>query len=254
MLVWYTVVTALFRCPTSITELTESSPQVCKPYLTARSYVSPYLEPYYNTYAAPYVDEVRPYVDTLNGKVLSPSLKYGNQTYHTYGAPRVEQARVYGTQQWDTTLKPQLETARKQARKQYDASLAPQVDKVSALVGPYYSSGVDGITYTYDTYLLPAYAMSRPYGEKAYAVAHSVAVDTGLPYAQAAWTSTVVFADRTLWPRLRILYGENVEPQLIRIGERLGRYRDGRKLRAAMEESSRYVNLPSPTIVVYVGS
>lgn len=59
---------------------------------------------------------------------------------------------------------------------------------------------------------------------------------TGIPYARSAWASTLVLFDRTVWPQLRVIYGENIEPQLVRIGERLGRYRDGRKLKAAVDE------------------
>lgn len=73
--------------------------------------------------------------------------------------------------------------------------------------------------------------------EETYAFGHKLAVETGLPYAKSVLASTALFFDRTLWPKIRILYGENVEPQLVRIGERLGRYRDGRKLKAAMEDA-----------------
>jgi hypothetical protein len=44
---------------------------------------------------------------------------------------------------------------------------------------------------------------------------------------------------RTAWPKVRVLYGENVEPQLVRIGERLGRYRDGKAIRDAVDEVDR---------------
>jgi hypothetical protein len=47
------------------------------------------------------------------------------------------------------------------------------------------------------------------------------------------------FFERRIFPRIRLLYGENVEPQLVRIGERLGRYRDGRKLKAAVDDVDR---------------
>ena len=67
----------------------------------------------------------------------------------------------------------------------------------------------------------------------------SFVLDTGLPYTQWAWTSTAAFVNRTLWPRLTILYGENVEPQLVRISERLGRYRDGKKAKAVVESVAR---------------
>ena len=236
LLLWYTVVTALFRCPSSIVELTDESPRVCKPYLIARSHVAPYLNPYYDAYAAPYVGAARPYVKKFEQQVFTPSLKLGKQTYEMYGAPQVEKVRVYGQDQWVKVVKPQLDAAQAQAKTQYNASLAPQVSKASAAAAPYYTAGRENLLEIYDMYLLPAYVTSRPYAEKTYATGRDIAVKHVLPYSQSAWASTVVFIDRTLWPKLRVLYGQNVEPQLVRIGERLGRYRDGKKLKAAVEE------------------
>ena len=163
-------------------------------------------------------------------------MTYGQQNYHKYGAPRVDQARFYGQDKWEKVIKPQLDTAQLQAKQQYELNLAPHVSKASSAAAPYITNSRDSVSQVYAQRLLPAYESSRPYVEKTYAVGHKFAVEIGLPYAASAWTSTNVFLDRTIWPKLRILYGENVEPQLVRIGERLGRYRDGKKLKAAMDD------------------
>ena len=195
------------------------------------------MQPYYSHYVAPQVDKARPYVETLNREIYTPAFKYGKQTYDSYGAPKVEQIQEFGQEKWVNILKPQLDTAKVQAKKRYDSNLAPHVSKASAAAAPYYTSGRDSAAQIYSAHVLPAFEASRPYVEKTYAVSRQVLVDTGLPYAQSAWASTAVFFDRTLWPKLRILYGENVEPQLVRIGERLGRYRDGKRIRAVVEEA-----------------
>ena len=234
---WYTAITALFRCPSSIVELTDESPRLCQPYITVRSHVVPYLNPYYNTYAVPYVDAARPYVEKFDQKVFAPASKLGKQSYEKYGAPQIDKARGYGQEQWVKVVKPQLDAVQAQAKRQYDASLAPQVSKVSAAAAPYYTANRDNLVEIYDMYLLPAYVASRPYAEKTYATGRRIALNNVVPYSQSAWTSTILFVDRTLWPKLRVLYGQNVEPQLVRIGERLGRYRDGKKLKAAVEEA-----------------
>lgn len=148
----------------------------------------------------------------------------------------MRQASEYGQLQWEKTLKPTIDDAQTQARVQYDAHLAPYVDKAWAAVQPYYVKGRETSLHIYNTQLLPAYTISQPYLERTYSEIRDFTLQTGLPYAKSAWTSTVVLIDRTIWPRLRILYGENVEPQLVRIGERLGRYRDGKRLKAAMKD------------------
>ena len=201
-----------------------------------RSHIAPYLQPYYDSYAAPSVNKARPYVEKFDQELYTPSLAYVQQSYDVYGAPRLQRTREYGQEKWTNLVKPQIDIAQAKVKEQYDSNLAPQVNKAFAGAVPYYTFSRNSISEIYKTYVLPDLDASRPYAEKVYAFGHKLTVETGLPYAQSAWTSTVYFLDHTIWPKLRVLYGDNVEPQLVRIGERLGRYRDGRKLKALMEE------------------
>ena len=146
------------------------------------------------------------------------------------------QAKVYGQDQWKTKLRPRIDGAQVQAKQQYDKVVAPQIERLWAQVEPYYSTSCDRVAGVYYANIVPAYTVARPHVERVYTVVEKFAAETGIPYAKSGWAYTVVLFDRTIWPRLRILYGENVEPQLVRIGERLGRYRDGRKLKAAVED------------------
>ncbi len=205
----------------------------------------PYVEPYYNTYAAPYVDTVRPYVDKVDKQVVTPAVNLGKQSYHIYGAPRVEKTRQYGLQTWEKRVRPQIDTAAVKARQRYDASLAPHVKKASAFAEPYYTNAKTNVLHVYNSQLLPAYTFSLPYAQDAYNRAQNFALETALPNAQRSWSSSMVFMNRTVWPKLRVLYGKNVEPQLVRIGERLGRYRDGRKIKGVVEEVENSSSLSS---------
>ena len=212
---------------------------MCRPYLSVRSHVAPYVEPYYDIYVAPYVDRARPYVDKAHQQVYIPTMTHGAQFYNAYGAPNVDHALKFSQEKWEKILKPQVDTAQSKAKKQYDSNVAPRVDKASAAAAPYVTASRNNAYQVYHKHILPTYGSLRPYLEKAYAYTYMIVSETGLPYAHSAWSSTVVFCGRTLWPKLRILYGENVEPQLVRIGERLGRYRDGRKMQAVMENMDR---------------
>ena len=236
MLTWYSIITVLFRCPATPADLADNSPRICAPYLSARTAVSPYLEPYYTSYAAPYVDKASPYLSTLDERLVTPALTFGRRTYEAYGASQVQKAQGYGQQQWQNTLKPKIDVASASAQKQYNAKLGPHVKQAAKVVEPYYDLAKNNLWDVYDTHLLPAYTASLPYVLHAYGLSHNFAVTTGIPYAQWVWETVTVFIDRTVWPQLRILYGENVEPQLVRIGERLGRYRDGKRLKAAVDK------------------
>lgn len=253
-MIWYTLATALFRCPAKLDQLDDHSPKLCEPYLIARTYTDPYIRPYYNTYAEPYVAVVRPYVHTFNDKVYSPASGFAKNAYTTYGAPRVESAKEFGLAQWEQTIQPQLDSAYGEVVKAYDASLAPHVEKVSAAAGPYYTTARDNAMHIHENHVLPAYISSKPYAAKAYSSGSDIAFNVILPQAQKAWSSAVFFIDAELWPRLRGLYGENVEPQLVRIGERLSNYREGKKLSAMVEEVESSIAASTPTIDSIVAS
>ena len=216
-------------------KLTPTSSPICKPYLITRQHVSPYLSPYYDSYVQPYVQAARPYYDLVDARVVTPATTFGKQSYATYAAPRLDRARDYGQQRWERAVKPQLTAAQAQVKKQYDAAVAPHVEKASAAAAPYYSASRQNVVQAYHARVVPAYAASQPHLERVYGRAQSVVVEHVYPYAHGAWHAAAAFLHRRLWPRLRILYGENVEPQLQRISERLGRYGDGRKLRAAAD-------------------
>ena len=221
VVVWYSIVTLAFRCPNTSEELTDASPKLCTPSLQAKEFVYPYLEPYYLQYAQPYVEKAQPYVDQFNERVYTPGLA----KYQQYGAPRVSDAQKYSQEQWEKTIRPQLDVARLQAGKQYDASLAPHVKKVQDVVQPYYDQVMTSASDIWELEIQPVYRNSAPYAQKLYSQGQDFAVKTALPQAQSASNTAWTFWTRQIWPRMRVLYGENVEPQVNRITERLGRYK-----------------------------
>lgn len=233
---WYFIYTALFRCPSSTQNLTEGSSKVCKPYLVARDAVAPYVQPYYQQYAAAQVEKARPYYDRFHSRVYTPSVELGRQTYERYGASRVDQAWSYSNEQWSRLIKPQIDAAQTQVQDQYSSNVAPHVTKASEAAAPYYSAGKDSVVNAYDKHISPAYDTVLPYSQRTYSTVRNVLVNDAVPLLQSGWRSSAYFLKRIVWPRIRILYGENVEPQLLRIVERLGSYREGQKIKSAVAE------------------
>ncbi|KAI9665434.1 MAG: hypothetical protein M1829_005713 [Trizodia sp. TS-e1964] len=233
--IWYLIYTLLTVCPTSVENLSDESPSICKPYIAAQSHIKPYLQPYYDTYAANYVDTARPYLRKLDSHVISPAKSYAKFGYAVYGAPRVEKARIFGKQKWDEFLRPQIDQGLDRAKAEYIIWLAPHINSANQALQPYYNTAKESSRYVYFSFLLPAYESSIPHLENSYNIGYAFVVEHGIPYASWLWSTVVTFIERTLWPKARILYGQNVEPQLIRFGERLGRYRDQRKLEAVVK-------------------
>lgn len=230
---WYSILSILFRCPATLEECTDASPRICKPYFQLTHAVSPHVEPYYHAYAAPYLELARPYYETVDQRLLSPSWAYATK----HGSPRVAQAQAFGKEKWEKTLQPELVKYQALAQAKYGQTLAPHVNQLSATVAPYYEVARTNALQTYHDYLLPGYVFVQPYAQQGYTAASTFTTETAVPSAVWAWNKTLVFLDGTVWPHVRSLYTENVEPQLLKIGQRLGRY-NGNNTQKATEAIS----------------
>lgn len=219
---WYAIVTVLFRCPSTIQECDEASPAICTAYFKTKAAVLPHVEPYFEEYAAPYVEVVSPYVQVISNNVIAPTYA----VIERYGAPRAQQAKEFLAGHWATTGQPHVDRARKLANEQYERSLAPHVEQASQVLSPYYAIARTSAERTYEELLLPSYEFVRPYALTAYDAARTVTVEQVIPSTVWAFNTTYSFLDRNVWPHVKGIYAEQVEPQLLRIGQRLGRYRD----------------------------
>ncbi|KAK4861289.1 hypothetical protein LT330_004205 [Penicillium expansum] len=255
--IWYALVTPFLRCPSRLADLTETSPRVCKPYLIARSHVEPYVTPYYDIYAAPYIDQARPYVDqarpyveVFNQRVYTPASKVAKSGYEKYGAPALKQAQAYGIEQWQRQVTPRLQTAQNKVHQLYLAEVDPYVEQSVAFVSPYYQSANAVVLNVIQGHLVPFYARSRPFIGKAYSTSQGILTTHVLPGVQYTWSSAVYFANSSLWPHVTGLYSEQVEPQLVKIGQRLVSYREGKRLRAVIEDLDSSSTVQSVTSLI----
>jgi len=239
LLLWYVALTAIFRCPPSRVDLKVDSPKVCGPYLQLRDGLTPHTEPYYNAYLKPYVNQASPYMSKFNEQVYRPVSAFAKQQYGVYGAPRVARLWNYTEAKWVEVFEPQIEAGKEWVTVRYESTLSPYVSQVVAATEPYYDQLKAGLRDAYESTVaavVPAYEHALPVLQKAYDQGHHIVADLILPYIYWAETSIISFWNRKVWPQLVILYGENVEPQLMRITERLGRYKDGKKLEATIQE------------------
>ncbi|KAJ4010607.1 hypothetical protein NW752_005283 [Fusarium irregulare] len=222
---WAAILTVLFRCPSSLEECDETSPSICKPYFQLKNTVQPQVQPYYDHYAAPYVEIARPYYETAEKKVWQPTRAYAVQ----YGAPWVEKAREHTLAQWEKNGQPQLIKYQALARTHYDQSVGPYVNQAGEQLGPYYEIARTNGLQVYYEYLQPGYAYVHPYAVRGYDAASDFTKTTALPTAYWTYNKTYSFLDSNVWPHIRSVYAQSVEPQLVRIGERLGRYKNKSK-------------------------
>ncbi|CAJ2510298.1 Uu.00g061980.m01.CDS01 [Anthostomella pinea] len=222
LLTWYSIFTLLFRCPSTLDACTDKSPAICKPYFQVKQSVLPHVTPYYHTYAEPYVDRARPYYAAVDRAVVTPGRTFAVK----YGGPRVAQAQAFGQGQWEKNVQPQIAKYQSLAKGQYDQRVSPHVEKASDVVSPYYDIARTNALQTYHEFMLPAYLFVQPYAARGYDAAYAFTAKTAVPSTVWAWNKTYAFLDSAVWPHLRDVYVMKVEPQLVRIGERLGRYNE----------------------------
>jgi hypothetical protein len=76
---------------------------------------------------------------------------------------------------------------------------------------------------------VPAYQYVQPHLLDGYRATSAFTSSTVVPAFVWTWNKTYTFLDGTVGPQIRAVYVENVEPQLVKIGKRLGRYSTGKK-------------------------
>lgn len=231
---WYSILTILLRCPPTLDACTEASPKICKPYFQVKQAVLPHVTPYYDTYAAPYVDLAKPYYETVDRTFVTPARTYAVK----YGGPQVAKAQDMGLAHWEKTVQPQLLKYQALAKVHYDQSVAPHVEKATIVAEPYYELARTQAMQAYEDALLPAYYFVQPYALQGYDAASTFTVDTAVPSTIWAWNKTYVFLDSAVWPRVRNIYVKTVDPQVARIMERLGRHSQDKKAKASIVDDA----------------
>ena len=153
-------------------QINDSTPRVCQPYLQTRSYAAPYLDPYYETYVAPYIETVKPYTDRFEKQVYTPVSTFTKTQYAAHGAHRVEHARKFAEAQYDKSVRPEVQKGYDAVKAQYDLHLGHHVQKVSKAAAPYYDQIKASLVEIYQLTVLPAYETSLPYLRKAHTQGH----------------------------------------------------------------------------------
>ena len=207
--------------------------------MITRSYIDPHVDRYYQTYAAPYVDQARPYAVTFNDHIYRPASKFAKVGYEAYGAPSIAYVSEYGHEKWESVAVPQLKSIQSKAQTIYQENLDPYVQEAVTVVKPYTDAISNHATNIHEGYILPSYTRSKPFVIHAYSFSQDALSGTVMPMAQEGWTTLVVFVRSNLVPTITGLYGKNVEPQLVKISERLASYREGKKLRTVVDKFER---------------
>ncbi|KAK2743035.1 hypothetical protein FQN57_004991 [Myotisia sp. PD_48] len=252
LFIWYALFTAVFRCPSSISELGSDSSPLCRPYLSVRSHIEPHISPYYRHYGAPYVEVIQPYIHTFHDEIYTPVSKITKKGYNDFAAPTIQRAVESLDRRWYSVVSPHLEVARTRASDQYAQFIEPHLKSAQAIVGPPYRWVVNHGSILVESYLIPGYIRLRPVLEAGYSLLRDFMMNTVVPYNRKAFSAIISFLNSTVRTHVTKLYSKNVEPQLIKIGAKLATYRERRKSQITYDHASTIpsilttVDIPTP--------
>jgi len=251
LLFWYSLATVVFRCPHTTTQLNDDHPQLCAPYLQARSAIEPqirpHLEPLYTTYAAPYIHVVEPYASKAYSDVYLPASTTINNLYVHHVSPAIADTQTLALKQWKTHAEPHVGDLPKKWKihvqpyiddllQLYKLNVEPILTQARSNIGPSWEVVRKTTIKQYNSVLIPAYYKALPYASRTYAETYHYTSQYVLPLVRQGVKNVVMSGRRHIWSNIRILYGRHIEPQIAKIRVRLTGYIDGRRIQAAANE------------------
>ncbi|RKF59409.1 hypothetical protein OnM2_060015 [Erysiphe neolycopersici] len=234
---WYFIITGLY-CPSSLDSTPEDSPKACKVYFQITDLSIPIIRPYFDTYALPHLEPVLPYYVEAYKRVITPTLIFGRK----YGIPFVEKTIVLGKFFWVKFAQPRAEKLYEISYQYYRKNFGPYVDNANkAIIINYYTIQKIFLP-KYSNIILSYYDAIKPQIVKGYILAYNVITKNLYPCLKWTVANGEFFFVRTVQPKLKSLYGESVEPQLLKISERLDKYRNARKTKSVSSDVKREVS------------
>lgn len=202
-----------FRCP-SDSELTTDSPAVCHATVKLKELARPYLAPHVeHVLEQPYVIEAKKHLEKANADYIQPAYTdyvqpaytQLNEKYDQYGRPYALRAGEMASVAYDENMKPHVLKAKEQ--------LAPHVKSAQEAivsVEPQLLAARAKLEEVYAKEIKPRYEVAQPH------------LEAWIREAMRVMTTVVVPVVRDGGAKVKGLWSDVVQPQVGRIGERLG--------------------------------
>ena len=225
-----------WACPPNA-RLDPSAPTVCRRFDTFKESAIPYIKPYYDTYAEPHLARMQPY------------LFKGQEYYEQFGA----RAIAKGQDLWVKEASPRLKHGYSAFQYQYTHNVCPALDRrilqpSREIYARYLESHVKTISAQYTKHirpyvhfihrrgqkfvterLIPAYHTAAPWVEYFIGTIEKTYATQVEPRVHAVIKWIVIKIEHDVIPRITLLWGVHVQPQLDRIYDKLFRNSDARQ-------------------------
>ena len=224
-------------CPPNA-RLDPSAPAVCRRFDIIKHNTLPYIKPYYDTYADPYLARVQPYLLKGQGyyeQFGAPTVATGRDLWVKQATPRIKKSYSAVRGHYINQIYPVLDrTILRKSRDLYSKYLDSHVQKISSeytkSVHPYFRSLRKRSYKLYKERLVPAYQATAPHVHHAFCTVENKYATEVEPRVHAAIKWIIRKIEQVIIPRVTILWGMHVQPQLDRIYDKLFRNRETKQV------------------------
>lgn len=234
---WYALYMIFWACPPNA-RLDPSAPAVCRRVDIMKHSTLPYIKPYYDSYAEPYLARAQPFLQKGQGYYEQfgvPTVAKGQDLWVKKASPRIKNSYSAVQHQYNHNVYPVLDrTILKRSRDVYSKYLDPQVQKLSVQyiksVHPHFQTLQKQSYKIYKERIVPAYQATAPRVHHAFQTVENKYERAIEPRVHAIVKWIIRKIEQVVIPRTRILWAMHVQPQLDRIYEKLFRNREAKQV------------------------
>ena len=234
---WYALYMIFIGCPPNA-RLDPSAAAVCRRFDTVKHSVVPYVKPYYDNYAEPYLARAQPYLQKGQGyyeQFGAPTVTRGQDLWVKQAVPRIGKGYAIVNSQYTKNVYPVLDrTVFKPSRATYSKYLDSHVQSISAQyskqVHPHIQTIQTQSWKFFNNRIVPAYHATVPRIQKGLQTvedAYATHVEPRL-YHVLNWIFRKI--ETVIVPRISIIWNVHVQPQLDRIYDSVFRNREARQV------------------------
>jgi hypothetical protein len=235
-----------YACPPNA-RLDPSSPAVCRRVDILKHNALSHLKPYYDTYAEPYLARTQPYLQKGQGyyeQFGAPTLQRGQDLWVKQASPRITKGYTTIQEQYSEKLHPVLDRLiLKGSRDVYGKYLDPYVQTASEMYRTFVRPHVQNLQKLswklYAERVVPAYKVAAPKVVNAFHTVENKYATEVEPRIHAVIEWIYRKFERVVVPRVTILWGVHVQPQLDRIYDNLFRNREAKRAASKIVEAGK---------------
>ena len=234
---WYALYMLFWACPANA-RLDPSAPAVCRRFDIMKHSTLPYVKPYYDTYAEPYLARAQPYLEKGQGyyeQFGAPTVAKGQDLWVKQASPRIKNSYSAVQHQYNHNVYPVVDRiVLKRSRDVYFKYVDSHVQKLSAQytksVYPHVQTLQKQSHKFYNERIVPAYEATAPRIYHAFRMVENKYATEVEPRVYAVMKWIIRKIEQVIVPRATILWAMHVQPQLDRIYEKLFGNREAKQV------------------------